>query len=401
MKLKPIIRSLLDTDLYKFNMNQVMFHKHTNLFGTYLFKCRNEGVVFTPAMFAEINEQVDYLCTRTFTAEELDYLRSIRFIKPDYVEFLRFWRPMRDYVNINLTDDGQLEINITGPIYACMQFEIYLLEIVNEVYFAFKYQYAYDELLRQARLRLNEEIAKFKDGTYTFRFAEFGCRRRLSREWQEEVVATFKKEVPNMVGTSNVYLAMKYDLLPVGTYAHEFVEMYQGIDKIPIAYGNYYAMKDWYEEYRGDNGTALSDTLTTDLFLLDFDRSMSNNFTGVRHDSGDPYEWGEKIIAHYQKYGIDPKTKTLLFSDSLNFEKAQALYDYFKDRINVSFGIGTYCTNNTDKEPLNIVIKLQYVNGRPVAKISDAPGKTMCPDENYAIYLRESIKFRIERGNVK
>lgn len=401
MKLKPIIRSLLDTDLYKFNMNQVMFHKHTNLFGTYLFKCRNEGVVFTPAMLAEIEEQVDYLCTRTFTTEELDYLRSIRFIKPDYVEFLRFWKPMRDYVHINLTEDGQLEINITGPIYACMQFEIYLLEIVNEVYFAFKYQFAYDELLRQARQRLNDEIAKFKDGTYTFRFAEFGCRRRLSREWQEEVVATFKKEVPNMVGTSNVYLAMKYDLLPVGTYAHEFVEMYQGIDKIPIAYGNYYAMKDWYEEYRGDNGTALSDTLTTDLFLLDFDRSMSNNFTGVRHDSGDPYEWGEKIIAHYKKYGIDPKTKTLLFSDSLNFEKAQALYDYFKDRINVSFGIGTYCTNNTDKEPLNIVIKLQYVNGRPVAKISDAPGKTMCPDDSYAIYLKESIKFRIERGNGK
>ena len=124
---------------------------------------------------------------------------------------------------------------------------------------------------------------------------------------------------------------------------------------------------------------------------------MANNFTGVRHDSGDPYEWGEKIIAHYKKFGIDPKTKTLLFSDSLNFEKAQALYDHFKDRINVSFGIGTYCTNNTDAEALNIVIKLQYVNDRPVAKISDAPGKTMCPDEAYAEYLHEAIKFRLER----
>lgn len=395
MKLNPIINSLLDTDLYKFNMNQVIFHKHTNLNGTYLFKCRNHGIQFTEEMVDEIKEQVDHLCTLTFTKEELDYLRSIRFIKDDYVEFLRLWRPLRDYVHIWRNDDGVLSIMIKGPIFSCMPFEIYLLEIVNEVYFAF--QYNYEELKEQARRRLREEIEGFKSGKYTFRFAEFGCRRRLSREWQEEVVRTMKEEVPNMVGTSNVYLAMKYNLIPVGTYAHEYVEMYQGINKIPVAYGNYYAMKDWYEEYRGDNGTALSDTLTTDLFLLDFDRSMANNFTGVRHDSGDPYEWGEKIIAHYKKFGIDPKTKTLLFSDSLNFEKAQALYEYFKDRINVSFGIGTYCTNNTDVEALNIVIKLQYVNDRPVAKISDAPGKTMCPDEGYAEYLREAIKFRLER----
>lgn len=400
MKLKPIINSLLDTDLYKFNMNQVIFHKHTNLNGTYLFKCRNRGVQFTEEMVEEIKEQVAHLCTLTFTKEELDYLRSIRFIKDDYVEFLRLWRPLSDYVHIWRNDDGVLSIMVKGPIFSCMPFEIYLLEIVNEVYFAF--QYNYEELKEQARRRLREEIEGFKNGKYTFRFAEFGCRRRLSREWQEEVVRTMKEEVPNMVGTSNVYLAMKYNLIPVGTYAHEYVEMYQGIDKIPIAYGNYYAMKDWYEEYRGDNGTALSDTLTTDLFLLDFDRSMANNFTGVRHDSGDPYEWGEKIIAHYKKFGIDPKTKTLLFSDSLNFEKAQALYEYFKDRINVSFGIGTYCTNNTDVEALNIVIKLQYVNDRPVAKISDAPGKTMCPDAGYEQYLHEAIDFRIQRGkNVK
>ena len=396
MKLKPIIISLLDTDLYKFNMDQVIFHKHTNLYGTYLFKCRNEDVKFTQEMLDEINEQIDHLCTLVFQKDELDYLRRIRFIKDDYVEFLRLWRPIRDYVRAGLKEDGTLVVEVTGPIFSCMQFEIYLLEIINEVYF--KFQYDYETLVASARARLWNEILKFKNGDYTFKFAEFGCRRRLSREWQEEVVRTLKNEVPNMVGTSNVYLAMKYDLIPVGTYAHEYVEMYQGISKIPVAYGNYYAMKDWYEEYRGDNGVALTDTLTTDLFLLDFDRSMSNNFTGVRHDSGDPYEWGEKMIAHYKKYDIDPKTKTLLFSDSLNFEKAQKLYDYFKDETKVSFGIGTYCTNNTDVDALNIVIKLQYVNGRPVAKISDAPGKTMCQDDSYAQYLKEAIKFRVERG---
>ena len=190
---------------------------------------------------------------------------------------------------------------------------------------------------------------------------------------------------------------MKYHLTPIGTYAHEFVQMYQGIDSIPLAYTNHYALEDWYDEYRGDNGTALTDTVTTDLFLLDFNRAMVNNFTGVRHDSGDPYEWGEKMIAHYRKYGADPKTKLLLFSDSLDFDRAQALYEHFKDRAKVSFGIGTFCSNDTSEEALNIVIKLQTVNGRAVAKLSDSKGKEMCRDEDYLEYLERSVRFRLER----
>ena len=173
--------------------------------------------------------------------------------------------------------------------------------------------------------------------------------------------------------------------------------MYQGIDSIPLAYTNHYALEDWYDEYRGDNGTALTDTVTTDLFLLDFNRAMVNNFTGVRHDSGDPYEWGEKIINHYRKYGADPKAKQLLFSDSLDFDRAQALYDYFKDRAKVSFGIGTFVSNDTSEEALNIVIKLQTVNGRAVAKLSDSKGKEMCRDEDYLEYLERSVQFRLER----
>ena len=176
--------------------------------------------------------------------------------------------------------------------------------------------------------------------------------------------------------------------------------MYQGIDSIPLAYTNHFALKDWYDEYKGDNGTALTDTVTTDLFLLDFDRSMVNNYSGVRHDSGDPYVWGEKIIEHYKSYGVDPKTKLLLFSDSLDFDRAQELYDYFKDKAKVSFGIGTFVTNDTCVEPLNIVIKLQYVNGRPVAKLSDAEGKSMCRDNHYLEYLKRSVDFRIEREKI-
>ena len=395
MKLAPVIVSLLDTDLYKFNMDQVIFHKHTDLCGQYYFKCRNSGVVFTPEMAEEIREQTDRLCSLSFTKEELDYLRSIRFIKDDYVEFLRLWRPIRDYVTIGLSAEGELSVVVDGPLFSAMQFEIYLLEIINEVYFRMAFDY--DTLRRSAEERLDAKIKAMNDGTYTFKFAEFGCRRRLSREWEDVVVRRLASETENCVGTSNVYLAMKHGITPVGTYAHEFVQMYQGIDSIPLAYTNHYAMKDWYAEYDGDNGTALTDTVTTDLFLLDFNRSMVNNYTGVRHDSGDPYEWGEKMIAHYKKFGVDPKTKLLLFSDSLDFDRAQKLYDYFRDKAKVSFGIGTFVSNDTCEDPLNIVIKLQYVNGRPVAKISDAPGKAMCRDADYLEYLKRSVAFRIER----
>jgi nicotinate phosphoribosyltransferase len=299
-------------------------------------------------------------------------------------------------VSVSLSDNGELSVIVDGPLFSAMQFEIYLLEIINEVYFRSRYDY--QKLRRSAEEKLDGKIKAMNDGTYTFKFAEFGCRRRLSREWEDEAVRRLVTQTKNCIGTSNVFLAMKYNVTPIGTYAHEFVQMYQGIDSIPLAFTNYYAMKDWYNEYDGDNGTALTDTVTTDLFLLDFNRSMVNNYTGVRHDSGDPYAWGEKIIQHYKKYGVDPKTKLLLFSDSLDFDRAQELYDYFKDRTKVSFGIGTFISNDTCEQALNIVIKLQYVNGRPVAKLSDVPGKSMCRDENYLEYLKRSVEFRLNRG---
>ena len=404
MKLSPCIVSLLDTDLYKFNMNQVMFHKHTNLNGVYLFKCRNKDVKFTAEMCDEINAQIDHLCTLTFSEEELNYLGSLRFIKPDYVEFLRLWRPLRRYVNCYLVADtqnekgeweGELRIEVTGPLFSVMQFEIYLLEIVNEVYFRMKYDY--HALVETARQKLYHKIHGFLTGFYDFNFAEFGCRRRLSREWQDYVVGELLK-IGYCVGTSNVYLAMKYGCKPIGTYAHEYVQMYQGIPGVTLAYTNKMAMDEWFEEYQGDNGTALTDTLGTDLFLMDFNKLQTMCYTGVRHDSGDPIEWGEKIIAHYKKLGIDPKTKTLLFSDGLDFDKAQEIYDHFRPRINVSFGIGTFLSNDTCEDALNIVIKLQYVNGHPVAKLSDVPGKTMCQDDSYIEYLKNAVEYRVKEG---
>ena len=399
MKLSPCIVSLLDTDLYKFNMNQVMFHKHTNLNGVYLFKCRNKGVKFTMEMCEEINAQIDHLCTLTFSEEELNYLGSLRFIKPDYVEFLRLWRPLRRYVNCYLVCDesgeGELRIEVVGPLFSAMQFEIYLLEIVNEVYFRMKYDYL--SLVASAREKLYHKIIGFREELYDFKFAEFGCRRRLSREWQDYVVGELLS-TGHCVGTSNVYLAMKYGCKPIGTYAHEYVQMYQGVPGVTLAYTNKMAMDEWFEEYQGDNGTALTDTLGTDLFLMDFNKLQANCYTGGRHDSGDPIDWGETMIEHYESLGIDPKTKTLLFSDSLNFDKAQTIYNHFRGRINVSFGIGTYLSNDTNVDPLNIVIKLQYVNGHPVAKLSDDWGKAMCQDSDYLEYLKGAVAYRLKEG---
>lgn len=399
MKLSPIITHLTDTDLYKFTMLQTMFHRHTNLNGTYIFKCRDEGVRFTKEMVDEINAQIDHLCTLRFTDEELDYLASLRFIKPDFIEFLRIWHPLRRYVTYLENPNDTLYIEVSGPLFNTMMFEIYLLAIVNEVYFRMKYDYF--DLVASARERLYKKLEGFmgidSNPTYTFNFAEFGTRRRLSREWQDYVMGELIN-TKHCVGTSNVYFAMKYGVKAIGTYAHEYVQMFQGVPGIQLAYTNKAALEEWFEEYQGDLGTALTDTLGTDLFLRDFNKLQATCYTGVRHDSGDPYKWGEKIIEHYEKLGIDPKTKTLLFSDSLDFEKAQAIYGHFYERINVSFGIGTYLTNDTDVDPLNIVIKLQYVNGRPVAKLSDVPGKTMCQDDSYISYLENAVNYRLEEG---
>ena len=399
MKLEPIVISLLDTDLYKFNMNQVIFHKHTDACGKYYFKNRSEGVKFTSEMVDEINCQIDHLCSLSFTKDELDYLHSIRFIKRDYVEFLRLWHPIRDYVKCYLDASGELQVVIDGPCFSAMQFEIYILEIISEVYFRMSFDY--DTLVKSAREKLDQKIKDMNSGKYTFKFAEFGCRRRLSREWEEEVIKRFAQETNNLIGTSNVYFAKKFNLKPIGTYAHEFVQMYQGFPKVPLAYTNYYAMKDWFAEYNGDNGIALTDTIGTDVFLLDFDYLNAHCYQGVRHDSGDPFVWGDKIIEHYKSLGIDPKTKTLLFSDSLNFDKAQKIYEYFKGKAIVSFGIGTFISNDTCEKALNIVLKLQFINDRPVAKLSDDTGKLMSKDSDFTNYLERSVKFRLESEKAK
>ena len=398
MKLPQVIISLLETDMYKYSMGQAIYHQFSDYKTTWSFKCRNTDVHFTEEMVEEIKEQINAYCNLRFTEDELEYLHTIRWIKGSYVDFLRLWQPRFEDFEITTNAECGLSIETKGTWLNTSMYEIPTLAIVNEVYF--KMAYDYNKLLESFKTRLDEKVNRLVNGEFTLGpFSEFGLRRRLSAEAQELAInalsqATYPES--KFVGTSNVYLAKKFGLKPVGTMAHEWIMCVgQGNHKHNPAYSNWYALDAWVKEYGILNGTALTDTITTDCFLKDFQLTYSTLFSGVRHDSGDPFEWGDKMIAHYEELGIDPKTKTLLFSDSLDFERANKLYKYFKDKSKVAFGIGTYIANDTDAPSLNIVMKTTACNGMDVAKISDTPGKGMCKNHDYVHYLQRCIDWRM------
>lgn len=398
MQFEPIIRSLLEQDFYKFSMSQAIYHQFSSYKTTWTFKCRNTDVRFTLEMVKEIKEQIKAYCRLQFKEDELDYLHSIPWLKEDYIDFLRLWRPR--YEDFEITTDAEcgLSIETKGTWLNTSMCEIPVLAIVNEVYFRMAYDYF--ELLKSYEKKLQEKVSWLTKGKYYIaNFSEFGLRRRLSAEAQELAVKTLSQArlcASNFVGTSNVYLAKKYDLKPIGTMAHEWIMCVgQGNHKHNPAYSNWYAMEAWVKEYGVLNGIALTDTITTDCFLKDFQLTYATLFNGVRHDSGNPFEFGDKMINHYESLGINPKTKTLLFSDSLDFKKADELFRYFNGRVNVAFGIGTYISNDTCVKPLNIVMKVTECNGSPVAKISDTSGKSVCKSPEYVNYLQRTINWRL------
>lgn len=401
MKFKQIINSLLETDLYKFSMGQAIFHQASEYETTWTFKCRNENVRFTPEMVEEIREQVKAFCTLRFTEEELSYLSGIKWLKKSYINHLRLWRPNFADFRIEAGGEKGLVIEAEGTLLDTSMYEIPTLAIVNEVYYRFRDDY--DKLVADAKRRTEAKAEMLQMGQYWLPvFSEFGLRRRLCAEVQEYAIKRFSSldnfDVlrSTFVGTSNVYLAKKYGVKPVGTMAHEWIMcMGQGNHLYNPAYSNKVALEAWVKEYGVDNGIALTDTITTDCFLRDFDKTLATLFSGVRHDSGDPFVWGDKMIDHYTRLGIDQRTKTLLFSDSLNFEKADKIAHYFEGKARVAFGIGTYISNDTYVEPLNIVMKVTRCNGQHVAKISDTPGKGMCKSQEYVDYLQRAIDYRL------
>ena len=399
MRYPNIITSLLTQDLYKFSMGQAIYHQFSDYKTTWTFKCRNKDVHFTKEMLEEIKEQIEAYCELRFTEEELDYLGQITWLKESYVDFLRLWQPR--FADFIIDDEASwgLRVEATGTWLNTSMYEVPVLAIINEVYF--RMSGGYDDRMVSFERKLDEKIQWLADGKYQIgSFSEFGLRRRLSGEAQELAVDKLRKAdlgTSRFVGTSNVYLAKKFNLTPVGTMAHEWIMCTgQGNHKHNPAYSNWYALDAWVKEYGVLNGTALTDTITTECFLKDFQLTFATLFSGVRHDSGDPFEWAEKMISHYKELGIDPKTKTLLFSDSLDFERADKIWKNLHDRINVAFGIGTYISNDTDVEALNIVMKVTDCNNMDVAKISDVSGKGMCKNPDYVDYLQRCIDWRIQ-----
>jgi nicotinate phosphoribosyltransferase len=387
-----VVRSLLETDLYKFTMWQALLHSHPGAQTEYTFALRNTPAFPLSELKEEVDRELDHLCQLTFRDEELAYLRSLRFMKSDFVDFLTVFRFQRKFIEVT-TEGDALRIRAIGPQVHVMGFEIFVLYIVNELYFR---RFAREPAIEEGRRRLAEKIellrrfSKELPEKHSFSFFDFGTRRRFSGDWHDEVLATLAREVPMYFkGTSNVYLARKHNLVPIGTMAHEYLQSYQSFG-VRLRDFQKAALEGWVQEFRGDLGTALTDVVGMDAFLNDFDLYFSKLFDGLRHDSGDPIVWGEKALAHYAKLRVDANTKRLVFSDGLDIPKAFQLYRHFAGRTQTGFGIGTNLTNDLGIQPLNIVMKLTLCNGQPVAKLSDSPGKgTMCTDETFLAYLRQ------------
>jgi nicotinate phosphoribosyltransferase len=397
-----IIHSLLDTDLYKFTMMQVVLHHFPGARVEYRFKCRNPGIDL--ARFAgQIREEVRHLCTLKFHEAELAYLRSMRFIKSDFVDFLGLFQLNEKYITLEPQPSGELDIRIRGPWLHTILFEIPVLAIVNEVYFR-NTQPRPD--LAEGRRRLETKIEQLQgEGLSDLKIADYGTRRRFSKEWHEEVLRTLAARLgvvtvppragtppPQLAGTSNVLFAMKLGLIPLGTMAHEYLQACQALGP-RLRDSQVFGFESWAREYRGDLGIALSDVYGMNAFLRDFDMYFCKLFDGARHDSGDPFDWGERMLAHYAANRVDPRTKVLIFSDGLTVPRTIELYQQFRGRCQLAFGIGTNLTNDLGYEPLQIVIKMVRCNDQPVAKLSDTPSKNMCDDEKYLAYLRQVFEI--------
>ncbi|WP_225639335.1 nicotinate phosphoribosyltransferase [Candidatus Profftia sp. (ex Adelges kitamiensis)] len=390
--ISQILTSLLDTDAYKFYMQQAVFHNYFNLIVTAEFFCRNNELL---GIYSEcIMQQIVFMSTLSLSDEEYNYLNSLSFFKKDYLNWLRNFRFNLKHINC-YNQDGNLNIRITGPWCEVMMWEVPLLAVISEVVHQYRsplitpaiaVSHLYQKILAFNELSADIDLTSFK-------LIDFGTRRRFSYKIQHAIIKVLKTDFLQFIGTSNYKLARELNLTPIGTQAHEWFQAHQQICPI-LANSQRHALQTWLVEYPDQLGIALTDCITMDAFLQDFSAYFANIYKGLRHDSGEPFEWGEKAIYHYQKLGINPMTKVLVFSDNLDLSKSLELYRHFHNRINLAFGIGTSLTCDIpDVKPLNIVIKLVTCNGQPVAKLSDSPGKSICYDKNFLKTLRKAFNL--------
>ena len=385
----PVLHTLLDTDAYKLHMQQAVFHHYYDVHVAAEFRCRGDDLL---GIYADsIREQVDAMQHLALTDDEYQWLSGLPFFKADYLNWLRDFRYKPEQVTVT-NENGKLDIRLEGPWREVIMWEVPLLAVISEL--AHRYR-SPETGVEQAVASLENKLEAFSTLTEgldmsRFRLMDFGTRRRFSREVQQAIVERLQQE-PWFVGTSNYDLARRLNLTPMGTQAHEWFQAHQQISP-DLANSQRAALAAWLEEYPNQLGIALTDCITMDAFLRDFGPEFAERYQGLRHDSGDPVEWGEKAIAHYQKLDIDPMSKVLVFSDNLDLAKAVELYRHFNARVNLSFGIGTRLTCDIPQvKPLNIVIKLVECNGKPVAKLSDSPGKTICHDKAFVRALRKAF----------
>ena len=371
---KQIIKSFLDTDLYKITQQQAVYHQYPLAQVFYEFKCRNVGINLG-FLAEELKEQIMSWSDLRITPQEASDLRKVGFFAEDFIRFLENDFKLNPSEISVINNNGELEVTINGKWIDTIWYEVPILATVNELYF--NHQNKSDNHLLEAEEILRNKLHLIKD-LPNFKYAEFGTRRRFSGYWQEQALQTQLEMVPNnIVGVSNVKLAFDYGLKPIGTVAHEWTMAHLGlVDNIGQAQKR--ALHVWQQEFGSSLGIALTDTFTTDAFFRDFDFTLARGYDGVRHDSGDPFIFGEKCIKHWESIGIDPKRKTIVFSDGLDFPLAIKIWKHFVGRTGVSFGIGTNITNDfREMKALAIVMKLLECNGTPCIKLSDVSGKNM------------------------
>ena len=371
-----VIKTILDTDLYKFTTSYAYIKLFPYAVGTFSFKDRDE-TEYTEGFLNALKNEIQNLKLVALTEEELEYMCShCRFLPRVYWEWLSSFRFDPQKIEVYLDENRHLHMEVTDYLYKVTLYEVPLLAIISEIKNQFLNRIPDKHSILE---KLEGKIAL--SNNHGMLFSEFGTRRRFSFEVHDIVVAYLKEHARFCTGTSNCYFAMKYDMKPMGTHPHEWF-MFHGA-QFGYKHANYMALENWVNVYDGDLGTALSDTYTSDSFLSNFSRKQAKLFDGVRCDSGDEFEFIERLIARYKELGIDPTTKTIILSNALDFEKALSIYEYCKGKIRCSFGIGTNLTNDTGYQPSNIVMKLSRCKmnlnqeWRECVKLSDDMGKHM------------------------
>lgn len=391
----PFINSILHNDLYKFSMSNYYIQNFPEASGTFTFHDRN-NTEYDETFVKILKDEFSHLSKLFLQKNEFDWaVKNIPYIPRFYWEWLQSFRYNPSLINIWLDENNHLHIEVTDKMYKVTFYEIPILATVSALYHVYKHHgYQLKHEIEEALISgLDNKIKIAKD--HNLFFADFGMRRAYNTLTEEFIVKYLKENCPTFVGTSTVSLAMKYGVKPIGTMAHECF-MFQAAIHSPKD-ANFMVMENWVKVYDGNLGTVLTDTYTVDTFLRNFSMKLAKLYDGVRHDSGDPFEFGDKIIAKYKSYGINPMSKTIVFSDGLDFEKAAEIKEYFAGKIKTTFGIGTNLTCDFPGiKPMNIVMKLKEcrINDRqPVygcVKLSDVPGKAIGTPEDI-----ENYKYQI------